>query len=150
MRTTILFTILSLTFIQFALAEDNIIISDAWIREVPPGVTVSAAYMTLNNRGNQADKLTAITSDATENVELHISSVNEKGVAKMERIKALEIPAGESVELKPGGMHLMLIGLKGPLEDSVTINFSFEGSGDIRVEVPVKKTKDSGEVHHHH
>lgn len=137
-------------FVHFSYAEADIVVSDAWVREVPPGATVSAAYMTLVNRGDQIDKLTGISSGAAENVELHISKVDDNGVAKMERVYMLELPVGETVLLKPGGMHLMLIGLKGPLSDTVTINFSFEESGDIKVEVPVKSSKDSGEVHHHH
>lgn len=152
MKATILFAILYLILAPFTIAEDKIAITDAWVREVPPGSSVSAAYLTIKNTGSEADKLNAISSDAAENVEIHRSSVDGQGVAKMEMIKVLELPAGEKVELKPGGMHLMLIGLKESLvgKDKITLILDFDESDNVSIEVPVKSSKDSGEVHHHH
>ncbi len=139
------------TFTQLSFARDSIVISDAWVREVPPGATVSAAYMTIQNKADRMDKLTSISSDAAGVVELHLSKVDDNGVATMERVQVLELPANDKVELKPGGMHLMLIGLKEPLvgKDSVIINMDFENSETLRIEVPVKSLKDSDGTHHH-
>jgi copper(I)-binding protein len=80
-----------------------------------------------------------------------MSKVDEDGVATMEMIKILDLPGGEAVELKPGGMHIMLIGLKESLvgKDRVKLNLNFEKSGVVKVEVPVKSTKNSGSGHHH-
>ena len=151
MKQTMLFLILFLAFVPLSLAQTNIVITDAWVREVPPGAQVSAAYLVLENKADQTDKLTAVSSDAAKDVELHNSKVDKDGVATMERVYTLEIPKGEVVELKPGGMHLMLIGLKEPLvgKDSIILNLTFEKSGNVVVEVPVKDLKNSGEHHHH-
>ncbi len=151
MKKVMFSLLMFLAFAPFSYAEGDIVVRDAWVREVPPGASVSAAYMTIENKGSQVDKLTALSSDAAENVEIHMSNVDENGIAKMERIKTLELPAGESLELKPGGMHVMLIGLKESLIgiESVTMNLSFEKAGDMLIKVPVKSMKSSGEVHHH-
>jgi len=151
MKKTILPLILFLALFQFSYAEDNIVISDAWVREVPPGTSVSALYMTIENKGNQDDKLTTMSSDVAESTELHISKVDENGVATMEMIKILDLPSGEAVELKPGGMHVMLIGLKESLvgKDSVRINLNFEKSGDVQIEAPVKNVRNPASGHHH-
>ena len=151
MKRIMFLLLMFFAFVNVSYAEDGVVIRDAWVREVPPGASVSAAYMTIENKGGQVDKLTAISSDAAENVEIHMSNVDENGVAKMERIKILELSAGESLELKPGGMHVMLIGLKESLvgREYVTINFNFDKSGDIKIKVPVKSVKSSGEHHHH-
>jgi len=66
-------------------------------------------------------------------------------------IKILDLPRGEAVEFKPGGMHIMLIGLKESLvgKDSVKLNLKFEMSEVVEVKAPVKSTKNSGSGHHH-
>ena len=152
MKTALLFTILYLASLPFTLAGENIVITDAWVREVPPGSNVSAAYMTIENRGDVSDKLMAISSDAAENIEIHISNVDEDGVAKMEMLKVLELPPGQKVELKPGGIHLMLIGLNESLvgKEKVDIILSFDKAEKINIQVPVKSIKNSGHDHHHH
>ena len=130
MKKIILSLVLFLSLVHFSYAETGVVITDAWVREVPTGATVSAAYLTIENKGDMADKLMAISSDAAENVEIHMSSVDENGVAKMEMIKILELPSGEKVELKPGGKHFMLIGLKEPLvgKESITLILDFDKS----------------------
>ena len=152
MKKIFLSLVLLLSLVHFSYAEGDVVITDAWVREVPPGATVSAAYLTIENRGDMADKLMTVSSDAAENVEVHMSSVDEKGVAKMEMIKILELPPGEKVELKPGGMHFMLIGLKEPLvgKENVNLILSFDKAEEINIQVPVKSMKNSGEDHHHH
>ncbi len=151
MKKILLSLVLFLSLVHFSYAEAEVFITDAWVREVPPVATVSAAYLTIENKGDMADKLMAISSDAAENVEIHMSSVDENGLAKMEMIKILELPSGEKVELKPGGMHFMLIGLKEPLvrKESVNLILSFEKAKEINIQVPIKSMKNSGEAYHH-
>lgn len=151
MKKTLLPLILIFALVQFSYAEDNIVISDAWVREVPPGTSVSAGYMTILNNGMEDDKLIGMSCDIAESTELHMSNVDENGVATMEMIKILDLPEGESVELNPGGMHIMLIGLKESLvgKDSIELNLNFEKSGDVKVEVPVKSGRNPAGRHHH-
>jgi len=145
-------SVLSILFIimaQIAISQETMIINDAWVREVPPGSSVSATYMTIQNKGDD-DQLIEISSDVSENAELHTSKVDENGVASMEMIKVLEIPAGKTVEFNPGGMHIMLIGLKESLvgKESINLTLEFTEAGEMQIEVPVKKS--AGESHHHH
>lgn len=151
MKKILLPIILIFALVQFSYAEDNIVISDAWVREAPPGTSVSAGYMTILNNGMEDDKLIGMSCDIAESTELHISKVDENGVATMEMIKILELPEGESVELNPGGMHIMLIGLKESLvgKDSIVLNLNFEKSGNVKVEVPVKSGRNPAGRHHH-
>jgi periplasmic copper chaperone A len=151
MKKTIIALILFFALAQFSFAQDNIVISDAWVREVPPGTSMSAGYMTIENKATNDDKLIGISSDVAESAELHISKVDENGVATMEMIKILDLPSGEAIELKPGGMHIMLIGLKESLvgKDSVKLNLNFEKSGEVKVEAPVKSSGSPAGRHHH-
>ena len=151
MKKTLLPLILFLALAQFSYAEDSIVISDAWVREVPPGSSVSAGYMTIENKGKNDDKLINLSSDIAESTELHKSKVSEDGVATMEMIEILELPEGESVELKPGGMHIMLIGIKESLigEESVSLKLVFDKAGEVVVEAPVKSTRNPADGHHH-
>jgi copper(I)-binding protein len=151
MKKKLLPLILFLALVQFSFAEDSIVISDAWVREVPPGSSVSAGYMTILNNGMEDDRLISMSSDIAESTELHISKVSKDGVATMEMIEILDLPSGETVELKPGGMHIMLIGIKESLvgKDSVKLKLNFEKSGNVTVEAPVKSTGSPAGGHHH-
>jgi len=151
MGKTIIALILFFALAQFSFAQDNIVISDAWVREVPPGTSMSAGYLTIENKAKNDDKLIGISSDVAESAELHISKVDENDVATMEMIKTLDLPSGETIELKPGGMHIMLIGLKESLvgKDSVRLNLNFEKSGEVKVEAPVKSSGSSAGGHNH-
>lgn len=148
MNKVVLLSILFLALAQFVYAEDQIVIKDAWVREVPPGTSVSAVYMTIENKG-PSDKLVAISSEVSEAAELHTSKVDENGVATMELIKVLDIPSDSTAELEPGGMHLMLIGLKESLvgKKDVNLKLTFNKAGVVMIEAPVKK---SAQMDHHH
>ena len=99
----------------------------------------SAAYMVLVNNGNQADKLIGIASDVANTVELHESKI-ENDVMKMQQVEFIEVPANGQVELKPGGLHIMLIGLTKDLNegDKVRLDLEFEVSGELPIEAEVR------------
>lgn len=148
--------ILSIMFI-FALASlsyagDEIEVKDAWVREVPPASTVTAAYLKIENKGDKADKLTGVSSDIAGKAQIHTTSVDDKGVAKMEMQKEIEIPAGETVVLEPGGTHIMLIDLKEPVmgKDEVELDLTFENAGEVEVEARVMGLGDGNGGHDHH
>jgi len=149
MKKIFLLGIFFVILAQLCYADDNIVIKDAWVREVPPGTSVSAVYMTIENKG-PSDKLVAISSEVSKAAELHTSKVDENGVATMELIKVLDIPSDSTIELEPGGMHLMLIGLKESLvgKKAVNVKLVFDKSGVVTIEVPVKKSAQMD--HHHH
>ncbi len=120
-------------------AGPRIEIKDPWVRLVPPVSTMSAAYMEIVNSGDQSDKLVGVETDISKKAEIH-TTLMENGTAKMRHVKEIEIPAGGSVKLRPGGYHIMLIDLKDPLKESqkVTIKLKFLKSGEVKVEAPVK------------
>ena len=99
----------------------------------------SAAYMTIANKGRQADRLVTVKSDAAQAVEIHISEIVDD-VMTMHQIDGVDVPAGGQVELKPGGLHIMLIGLSRDLKagDQVSLSLGFEKSGEIKVEAEVR------------
>lgn len=125
-------------------AGPKIVIENVWARPTRAGMgskVTSAAYMIIKNEGNEADRLVGVMSDVAEHVEIH-QSVMEGNVMKMRPVEGgLEIPAKGQVELKPGGYHVMLIGVKQPLKpgDRFTLILEFEKSGKKTLQVEVKE-----------
>ena len=122
-------------------AQGKVVVEDAWIGKVPPSSPVAAAYMTIRNDGTADDKLLSVTTSISGHTMIHETVVDENGVAKMDMVDALVIPAGNSVTLKPGGTHVMLMDLKEPVtgKEKIELDLKFENAGEIKVEAPVKK-----------
>jgi len=132
-----------------AAAEPSIQVVDAWARATPPGVENGAVYCKILNRGG-ADRLVAARSSAARGAEIH-ASIAENGVVAMRRIEALSIGAGASVELAPGGTHVMLVGLAAPLAPGAKVELTlvFAAAGEIAVEVPVVDARAPPAAHEH-
>ena len=114
-------------------------ITAPWARATPKGAKVGGGYMTITNTGASADRLVGGASDISEKFELHEMSMSG-GVMKMRPVSAgLEIKPGQTIELKPGGLHIMFKGLKKPLTmgDTVKVTLSFEKAGKVEVSFPV-------------
>jgi copper(I)-binding protein len=103
------------------------------------GHGTGAVYVTLSNSGSQPDALVSASTDAAETSELH-QTTNQGGVMMMRPVKSIAVPAHGKTELKPGGYHVMLMGLKHDLKpgDKVEVTLQFEHGGPVRVEAPVK------------
>jgi copper(I)-binding protein len=110
-----------------------------------PGASTGAAYFVgLENRGALADRLLRASSPAAGRVELHSGEIGTDGVMRMRELDAIALPAGTTVELKPGqGYHLMLMDLKAPLAQgaSFPMTLEFERAGKIEVKVVVREQK---------
>ena len=91
-----------------AQADDGLQVTGPWIREAPPGASVLAGYLTLSNTTDTALVIESISSPAFEAVEIHRSWV-EDGIARMQAVPGLTIPAAGSFSLAPGGYDLMLL-----------------------------------------
>ena len=130
-------------------------IGNPWARATPKGATVGAGYLTITNNGKEPDRLVGGSAAPASRFEVH-TTVVEKGVARMRQIPALEIKPGETVELKPGGMHVMMMGLKQPLKQGqkVKATLVFEKAGPLEIEFTVQGPGASGGSkaggHHHH
>ncbi len=125
-------------------------ITHPWAKSSLKGVPNSAAYMTITNTGETDDTLVAAATDVSEAVELHTMSM-EDGVMRMRRLEGgVPLPAGETVKLEPGGLHVMLIGLNDRLEKGETfaMTLTFENAGQLEVEAIVADSRGS-EGHEH-
>jgi periplasmic copper chaperone A len=120
-------------------AGDSLVFVDPWVRETLPGRDVTAAYVVIRNDNHQADKLLSVGSEVATTVELH-KMVHQAETMKMERVPTIDVPANGTVELKPGGLHLMLFGLKRPLVAGETLRLTlrFERAGEKSVEATVR------------
>ena len=114
-------------------------ISAPWARATPKSATVGAGYLRITNAGNTSDRLVAGSADVSNRFEIHEMSM-DNGVMKMRPIAGgLEVKPGQTVELKPGGYHVMFVGLKHPLAegDSIKVTLDFEKAGKVNVTFPV-------------
>ena len=120
-----------------ASAPPAISVDDAWARATLPGQMSSAAYFTIRNTGG-ADKLLAVTSPSGD-ASLHSTST-DAGVMRMRPLGEQEVPAISTVELKPGGTHVMVTGLKAPLTagSAIALDLKFEKSGERHVTAEVR------------
>ncbi|RXJ81818.1 copper chaperone PCu(A)C [Arcobacter sp. F2176] len=121
------------------LFASNIEVKDAYVRATPPGLPNSAAFMTIENKTNKDIALIKATSDISKVVELHTHSMKD-GVMKMYQVPKIDIPANKETSLKPGGFHVMLIGLHKPLKEkeNVTITLNFSNGENKTITIPVK------------
>ena len=120
--------------------EKKIMIHNPWVRAVPPVSETSAAYMMLMNHGDKDDQLLSVKTSIAKVVEIH-NVKKENGMMKMYPVKFVGIPAGKTLELKPGGYHLMLMKLTKTLKVGQEIEFMlhFKHSGMVKVIAPVKE-----------
>ncbi len=114
-------------------------VTDAWCRATPGGARAAACFATFQATGRD-DRLVALTTPAAETAEVHTMST-EGGMMRMSALPdGLPLPDGEPVTLAPGGTHLMLMGLAGPLSagDQVPLTLSFETGSSLVLQVPVR------------
>jgi len=100
-----LFFILLIIFPVVVLAELEF--DDTWIKNLPPTVPVRAGYMRIYNPGSNAVSILSVSSDAFANIEVH-QTINQDGLMRMEQVPALTIEPNSQLDLKPGGIHLMM------------------------------------------
>jgi periplasmic copper chaperone A len=131
-------------FTGAASAEDftigTIQVANPWTRATPKGSTIAGGYMTITNKGTAPDRLIAGSAAPAGRFEVHKMAM-ENGVMKMRPVEGgLEIKPGETVELKPGSFHIMMMGLKQPLEKGQHIKgtLTFEKAGKVDIEYAVE------------
>jgi len=118
------------------LAHAEVTAKDAWVRGTVPAQTSTGAFMTLTSTVDA--KVLSASSPAAKTVEIH-ESMTHGGVSHMHAVDAVALPAGKPVELKPGGHHVMLMGLAKPLKagERVPITFTIEEKGGKRIQLQV-------------
>jgi len=145
-----LFTALALALPSMALAGGPIDLRDAYAHATSTAQPVGAGFVTIGNSG-PADRLLGIACACSQSAELH-SMAMEGGVMKMRKLEAIDIPAKGKVALEPGGLHLMLIGLKAPLAEGqeVPLELRFDKAGVVKTVLKVKARVPAGHEGHEH
>jgi len=115
-------------------------VSDAWVREAPPGAGMTAGYLTVHNPTDRAIDIVGVQSGDFGSIELH-STVTEDGVAKMRREDVVTVPPGGTVVFEPGGRHLMLFDPVRPLAegDTVVLTVVLSDGTEIPTQSPVAR-----------
>ena len=124
-----------------------------WARPAAGPNKLGAAYLILKNAGQGPDTLQSVSSPDAEKVEIHEHTQDASGIMRMRRVEGgLKIPAGGTVEFKPGGYHLMLLGLKHSLEEGqqIPLKLRFAHAGDLEIEVKIEKKPSAPAAMHEH
>jgi periplasmic copper chaperone A len=128
----------ALTLAAAAASHAQVAVEAPWVRPTVAGQQGGGGFLVLRNSGKTADRLVSGSTPVAERFELHTMSM--KGdVMEMRQVEGIDLPAGQEVELKPGGLHVMFMGLKTPLKigDKVPVTLKFEKAGEITVQFDV-------------
>ena len=136
----------------------DILIAHPYARATMPGQTSGGAYLTLENKGKQADALISAQSPAAQSVEIHSMSMTTDNVMRMREVGSIELKPQEKIVMQPGdGYHIMLLGLKAPLKagDKLPLTLTFKKAGKVETSISVeenkaKNTEAKQEEHQHH
>lgn len=144
-------SLLAAAAVAFALpafAHDGVMVDDAYAISASASATSGAAFMVIENHSDEPDRLIGVETPAADLAQLHTHIMDANGVAKMVEVpEGWEIPPGGTLELKRGGNHVMLMGLKAPLVDGKTIPLTliFKHAGKVEVDVPVDQNHKPGD-----
>lgn len=118
-----------------ASVADKIEVSDPYVRMVPPTAPASAAFMELKNTGDKDHALVSAKAYINKTTELH-THIHDNGVMRMRQVTQIDLPAGQSTALKPGGFHIMLIGLNSPIKKDqvIKIDLTFDDGSTKTIE----------------
>lgn len=126
-------------------AQLPVTIDNAWVRTMPPGLDRTAGYLTIENHSDEPVSLAAVHSRDFERVEMH-ESVEEDGSVSMRHRESVEVPGGESVTFRPGGLHLMLIEPRDArrVKSGELVHLRFEFSNGQTIELDTMVRRESG------
>jgi copper(I)-binding protein len=116
-----------------------ITVTDVWMRASLGKVPTTAAYLKIENHGAVDERLLSVSTPAAAMAHLH-NSESADGIVRMSAMSALTVKPGETIELSPGGLHIMVMNLKAPLKvgDKVPMTLRFEKAGPMDVEAEVR------------
>lgn len=145
------FFALGLATLNTFATEAEIQVADPWVQAAPPSAKVLAAYLEIKNNGEKPQTLSGISSPAFGQVEIH-RTTTRGNIARMEHLKELVIPPHSSVAIKPGGMHLMLMGGKNPLRagDQVPMTLIFKSGAEVAISAAVRSMQEEDAGNHQH
>lgn len=131
---------------QDGVTVGDLMISGAFTRATLPNAPVGGGYVTITNTGDEADRLLDAQSSFSPDVQIHEMAVVNDVMQMSQLPDGLEIPAGETVTLEPGGLHLMFMDISQPFVEgeTVPVTLSFERAGDVEIELAVQAFGASG------
>lgn len=116
---------------------EGISVRDPWVRQNPPGASVTAAYMVIENPGAD-DELLGVRCACAREASIHVIEMGEGSDSMvMREVPSIAVPPGASLALSPGGPHVMLTGLSGDMDKSVVLELEFRSGARISVATPV-------------
>lgn len=120
--------------------QNGIVVEDVWGRPSPNSASNAAFYMAVKNSGQARDTLLTATVDVCGATELHMTAIDDAGVMSMQQVQQIDIPAGQTTALEPGGLHIMCIDRQVDFApgDNVPISLSFSQAGQIAVEAEIR------------
>lgn len=124
------------------------VVSEAWARATPPGLTTGAVYLRMRG-GERADRLLDASTARAARVEFHAVTTTD-GVARMRRVPAIDVPANADVDLAARGLHVMLLGLDGPLVEGehFRLTLQFEHGAAQVIDVEIRAATSGGATSH--
>jgi periplasmic copper chaperone A len=125
----------------------DLTIAGGWARAMLPGQPTGGGYLTITNKGAAADRLVSVTSESAGMVEIHTMETTDDVMVMRPVEGGLEIAPGATVELKPGGLHMMFMSVKEPFKPgaSVPVTLEFEKAGKVQATLPVQATGGADE-----
>ena len=134
-----------------AFSMEGLMTKDFWIKQMPPGSEVTAAFGEVHNHTTKDKVLVSVEGDIAESIEVH-THVKENGVMKMRKVEFFKIAPHGSLILKPGGDHIMFFGLKKTLKESnpIELTLVFKDGEKKKIKLKVLKNAPEKEEHKHH
>jgi copper(I)-binding protein len=144
-----LFAVLAIPALALDYKLGAIEIGQPWTRATPPTAESGGGYLVLKNTGTTPDRLIGVKSPAADKVEIHEMKMDGNIMRMREVAKGIEIPPGATVELKPGGFHVMFMGLRAPFakDAKVPLTLVFEKAGSIDVDLMVQAMGAQAPMH---
>lgn len=132
-------------------AAGSLKVINAWSPEAPPVAKVMAGYMTIDNLSNKDIKILSAKSNSFKRVEIHLTEMKD-GMMRMTRQENLTIKANSHIELKQGGLHMMLMDKLEPIKSGsiIPVTLTLDNGKTININLTVKVNNEPEVMHHHH
>ena len=148
MKKILFFALIGVLLLGACSAGGDVEVHGAWARSTLAGGN-GAVYMVVHNHSNVDDAILGASSDVADAVEIHLSEMDANGVMSMTRQESIALPVDTEVVFKPGGYHIMMVGLKKDLKvgDEIVVILNFQNHEDIVLKVPVMDMADDAMDH---
>ena len=140
--------VVALLLLPHIVSAESLMVENAIVPQAPPTAMAHAAYMDLHNQSDQTKALIGVSAPGYAMAHLHLSK-EEDGVATMTAVEQIDISPGQSLTLKPGSLHIMLMRPKGTLEKGGSVDLTLEFANGETVPVSASVMPLTGQTHSH-